>query len=64
MIDEENYEYFVIQEYLKKKNFPKTLLYFLKEIKEKNSDYNEQNFSSSEENKSNETILTQLIKKK
>ena len=63
MIDEENYEYFVIQEYLKKKNFPKTLLYFLKEIKEKNSDYDEKNFSSFEENKSNGTLLTQLIKK-
>ena len=63
MIDEEKYEYFVIQEYLKKKNFSKTLLNFLEEIKEKNSDYNEENFSYSKENKSNETILTQLIRK-
>ena len=36
MKDNENFEYFVIEEFLRKKNFTKTLEQFLEEIKEKN----------------------------
>ena len=61
MKNNENFEYFVIEEFLRKKNFTKTLEQFLEEKKEKNIEYLHQNISSSFNQ--NETILNQLIQK-
>ena len=58
----ENFEYFVIEEFLRKKNFIETLNTFSNEIKKNNINYLYDNFTSFEFNQ-NETILIQLIQK-
>jgi predicted adenine nucleotide alpha hydrolase (AANH) superfamily ATPase len=63
MSDKENFEYYVVEEFLRKKNFTKTLNQFLEEKEEKNINYLNKNILSPLEFNQNETILNQLIKK-
>ena len=63
MNNNENFEYFVIEEFLRKHNFKKTLDDYLEEIKEKNINYSYKNFSSSLDSNQNDAILNQIIKK-
>ena len=61
--ENENFEFFIVEDFIRKKELKNTLENFLVEIGKLNINYNFNNFPSSKFNQ-NETILNQILKNK